>query len=578
MADHRVSAGASLPAQPNLEFYRRRAKSLLKAAKAGDPAALARFQIHHFTPGDLQLSAAQLVIARESGFDSWAKLKRHIEAALRANGERLRPLTRDFSYYEGRAEGFLQAHRGGMRHTAEVIRRYHPAFAGATEPEMAADFTLNDARLIQARQHGFENWAQFQSYIESLAEDDRQEPFLRAVDALKAGELDHLRALLRQEPDLARLSGSNGNTLLSLAVSERRPEAYRLLLESGADPNGGNNYGWTPLHQAAGGGDMEAARCLLEAGASPTMSARGEGGTPLVQALFWGHRRMADFLAGYGIAPINLRVAAGLGRLDLLQQFFSPGGELLPQAGQQREFYRPHGAFPEWTPTESAQEILDEALSYAARNGRDEVLSFLLERGADINSVPYNGSPLSWAAFTNRFSTVRWLVEHGAEVNQRLKFGGRDHGNGITALHIPAQNGQMDMVRLLVELGADPGVLDNLYLSSPAGWAAYGGHAEVAEFLVSLPQTGILNLAAFGRVERLRQLLDEDPGLGAGPAEERRVRPLHKAVQGGHIEAVRLLLERGADASLPTAAGRTALQMAEESGNAEIVALLRGEG
>ena len=70
--------------------------------------------------------------------------------------------------------------------------------------------------------------------------------------------------------------------------------------------------GWTPLHQAAYGNSAEGVRLLLGFGGRVEGSARGEGGTPLVVALFWGHREASAVLAGHGTPPGNLRVAAGL--------------------------------------------------------------------------------------------------------------------------------------------------------------------------------------------------------------------------------------------------------------------------
>jgi methyltransferase (TIGR00027 family) len=82
------------PLRLNLENQRKRARSLLKAARAGDPVALRRLALLHRGPaprnrrGDAceaarprwSLHHAQLVIARELGFTTWAKLKAHIEA------------------------------------------------------------------------------------------------------------------------------------------------------------------------------------------------------------------------------------------------------------------------------------------------------------------------------------------------------------------------------------------------------------------------------------------------------------------------------------------------------------------
>ena len=91
--------------------------------------------------------------------------------------------------------------------------------------------------------------------------------------------------------------GTNGNDLLGMAGSI---ELTQLLLERGADVNRGNDHGWTKLHQAGYGNDVELARLLLAAGARSDLSARGDGGTPLVVALFWGHREVAPLL---GLEP-----------------------------------------------------------------------------------------------------------------------------------------------------------------------------------------------------------------------------------------------------------------------------------
>jgi ankyrin repeat protein len=110
--------------------------------------------------------------------------------------------------------------------------------------------------------------------------------------------------------------------------------------------------GWTPMHQAAYGGLPHLARILLDMGAPVDRFARGDGGTPLVVALFWGHREVAELLAEHSLAPGNLRVAAGLGHLDLIDALVAPDGMLAPAAGAHRGFYRPHSGFPEWTPAD----------------------------------------------------------------------------------------------------------------------------------------------------------------------------------------------------------------------------------
>src|SRR5206468_1238562 len=169
--------------------------------------------------------------------------------------------------------------------------------------------------------------------------------------------------------------------------------------------------GWTKLHQAGYGNDCELAELLLAAGADTDLCARGDGGTPLVVALFWGHREVVDLL---GLEPRNLRVAAGLGRIDLIDELAGT-----PAAGAHRGFYRPHGGFPAWQPSDDPQEILDEALVWAAKADRGEAVELLVELGADVAADPYRGTPLTWAAMNGRAETVRKLVELAADPDQR---------------------------------------------------------------------------------------------------------------------------------------------------------------
>ena len=249
-------------------------------------------------------------------------------------------------------------------------------------------------------------------------------------------------------------------------------ELVRLLLDRGADANRGNDYGWTKLHQAGYGNRRELAQLLLAHGARTDLSARGDGGTPLVAALFWGHREVVDVL---GLEPRNLRVAAGLGDLELIRELAGT-----PAAGVHRGFYRPHGGFPAWQPSDDPQEIVDEALVWAAKADRVEAVELLVELGADVAADPYRGAPLTWAAANGRVAAIRKLVELGADPNQRGTFGGPDHGEGVTALHLAAQAGRRDAVEALLELGADPTLRDPLHDGDPAGWAAFGGHDELA--------------------------------------------------------------------------------------------------
>jgi hypothetical protein len=70
-------------------------------------------------------------------------------------------------------------------------------------------------------------------------------------------------------------------------------------------------------------------------------------------------------------------------------------------------------------------------------------------------------------------------------VNQRASFGGPDHGEGVTALHLAAQSGKRHAVEALLQLGADPSIRDALHDGDAAGWARFCGHEEIAALLES---------------------------------------------------------------------------------------------
>ena len=309
-------------------------------------------------------------------------------------------------------------------------------------------------------------------------------PFALAHRAVDRHDVPGLTALLDDHPGLVRASGTaNANHLLDMATATCDERLVALLLARGADPAAANVHGWTALHQAAYVGLPGLVELLLDAGAPVAVEARGAGGTPLAVALFWGHRAAAERLAAAGRVPDNLRVAAGLGDLRRIERLVAPDGALEAAAGAARAFHRPHSGFPAWTPSGDPAEVCDEALTWAARNDRTEAVELLVARGARLDADPYRGTALGWAAACGRVAAIERLVALGADVDQQATFGGPDHGEGVTALHLAAQNADEAAIDALLAAGANPGLTDALHGGTPAGWAHHGGHPALAERL-----------------------------------------------------------------------------------------------
>ena len=319
-----------------------------------------------------------------------------------------------------------------------------------------------------------------------------QDLLTQAATAAREGDLDALRELLSSSPAVLTARDSDGRTLLDLAcraatgdiaipLNPGTPDqhaAVDLLLNTGADPSAADQDNWSPLHTAAMPGHRDLARRLVAAGASVESEAYGkEGASPLSYALFYAKAYMGEVLVP--VYPDNLRAAAALGN-DLDR--FVDGVELTPDAYRGLDFYAPE-FFPTWNRTCSRQEVLDEALSWAARNNQCDSMAALVALGADINANPFRGTPLLWACYSDKVEAATWLLDHGADPNLRHDWGGEGHGVDAVAMHLAAQYNCVGCLNLLLDRGADPTIVDGAHDGTPKGWAKFQGAADAVEIL-----------------------------------------------------------------------------------------------
>ena len=117
-------------------------------------------------------------------------------------------------------------------------------------------------------------------------------------------------------------------------------------------------------------------------------------------------------------------------------------------------------------------------LIIASQQGYEMIVDYLIAKGAKVNTEDYSGSTsLMLASQHGRGNVVKKLIDSGANINQQAK------SNGRSALYCSCGNNQLDVVRILVENGADLEIQNNQN-HSPLCIAAITGHREITKYLL----------------------------------------------------------------------------------------------
>lgn len=282
--------------------------------------------------------------------------------------------------------------------------------------------------------------------------------FHSAIAAINSRDVEKLRTLVRDDPSLATSRSTRSHpTLLQCLVLEAKDqpncvEMAKVLVDAGAELN-------EPLVAAASIDNRAAAEFLLDRGASID----GTGGwTPIEEALYWNSQNVLASLLERGARIQNLRVAAGLGRTDLIQNYFNADGSLKPEAGK---INWPWGSL----------DVI--AASNQGAKGKQSLADLVNSWSQDQQGIVNNA--FVYACMHGHIDAARLLLEKGAQIN--VIPGGFDYAG--TGLHYAALNGHRGMLEFLLERGADRNLKDTKVGSTAAGWADYGGHPEVRDLL-----------------------------------------------------------------------------------------------
>jgi uncharacterized protein len=300
------------------------------------------------------------------------------------------------------------------------------------------------------------------------------------------------------------------------------------LLGAGADANGALLSGETPLMEAARRGNLATARALLSGGANPNAKENNGGQSVLMWAVSERHAPVVEELIRRG-ADIHARSKAGFTPLMFAtQQGDVDSARILIAAGA-----RPNDVMPNTGLT---------PLIIASAMGRRDVVTLLLEKGADANAVDAQGfTPLHHAALEKgTVDIVKALLKHDAKPDVRLiqpkptfiTISGIVM-QGATALAMAAEINNLEVVKVLVEAGADPHIPTDL-------------------------NTTPLSLAA-----------------GTGTDVSRVRSPEERATA---VQTVKFLAEHGADVNVAGQFGWTALHGAAFQGLNDVIDYLAGKG
>jgi len=337
---------------------------------------------------------------------------------------------------------------------------------------------------------------------------------IRLIDAVKSGNKAAVQTLLQQRVDV-NVTEPDGTTALHWAARTEDSQIVDLLIRAGARVKTANRYGATALYLASQNGNASVVEALLKAGADPN-TALPDGETALMTAARTGKVDAVKSLLMHGAnanakEPVRgqtpLMWAAAEGNADVIRLLVASGSDVqarsnggftallfasregriaavkaLLQAGASvneslagRRGGRGGGA----TGGASETENTPNAFLLAAANAHYELASLLLDAGADPNAAPQGWTALHQVTWVRKVGVgdngpapqgsgnmsslefVRKLVAKGANLNARAT---RRPSMGTTTLNsvgatpflLAARTKDVELMRLLAELGADP--------------------------------------------------------------------------------------------------------------------------
>lgn len=322
-------------------------------------------------------------------------------------------------------------------------------------------------------------------------------------------------------PATGQAPAGGDDTRLAAAARDGDAAGVRALLAEGVEVDAPGPQGTTALSWAAYRDDVETARSLIEAGADVGL-ANAYGEVPLYFASANGSTPFIELLLGAGADP-NWIDPTGETLLMAVARVGKPDAALaLIQAGARVDYVQ--------------EDNQQTALMVAVREGHPEVVTVLLDHGADPNRLTRVGPEPRWVLPNSQpgFSFGIGIVRGGSPPRGRRA----PIPGGLSPLHYAAREGQLESARLLLDAGAeiDQRNPDDI---TPLIMAIGNGHAGVARFLVE--RGADINASDwYGRTPLWSAVEDRNQDINNGTLE-------HMVDREPLLGLVEFLLERGAD-------------------------------
>jgi ankyrin repeat protein len=482
-----------LPARPNLENLKKQARQLLRSILQADVSAVDRFreaQVTHAVP-PVKLAQAQLVVAREYGFDNWANLKAQVGTL---SDDPVEALT-----------GAIKANDAFL--VRQVLARYPalksildeplpdysfdtPAIVAAVQKDNRdmVDVLLDAGASINARSKW---WAGGFGVLDSSSQEltpylIKRGAYVDIHAAARLGMFERVKELVEGNPTLVHARGGDGQTPLHFASSveiaghlldhgaeidardidhestaaqymvgtwPRRHEVARSLIARGAQ---------TDILMAAALGDLELVRSLLDENPAVVWVSVAEKYFPKHDPNSGGH----IYIFGFGWSRTAHMLAHESGHQDVFRL-------LMQRSSLSLRFAQ-------------ACEAGEEALANEVLTKHPDVITTM---PAKVNRL------LLGAAFRKNTRAVEMMLKAGWPT---AVFG--DYGQ--TPMHWAAFHGNAEMVQILLVHQAPLEAEDQQYKGTPLGWALYGSENSWRRDQGDYPRTVEALLAAGAKLSR----------------------------------------------------------------------------